>query len=292
MDTKSVPTSGDKPRLPTPKPGDRFGRLTVIGPAGFIERPKKKRGSNYIWHKPVYLCQCDCGNTCTVAHYHLAQGQTKSCGCLVDEHTKSLTKHGDKRSRYRSRLYVIWSGIIERCRNPRSPNWKNYGARGITICPEWEESYQTFKDWALSHGYKDGLTIDRIDNDGDYSPDNCRWVTAAEQARNRRTNRPITIGGETLLASDWARRIGAASSGIINQRLARGWSLEEACTTPSRPKETPVTINGTTKNVRGWAREIGVDDAAIHFWAKNHGKTLEEAVRHFRQTTHRLKARA
>lgn len=263
------------------KPEARFGRLTVIGDAGYIERPKKHKKNDkvYIWKEPLYLCRCDCGNTFTAAHYHLVQGHTRSCGCLVEEHTRSLTKHGDKRSHFRSRLYIIWTDMLDRCRNSKFPSWKYYGGRGIQVCDEWASSYEAFKEWALSHGYREDLTIDRIDNDGNYTPENCRWATAGQQAKNKRSNKTYTVGGKTMIKADWARSIGAATSHTIESRLRRGWDLERACTTPSKERERFIEIDGVTKNITGWAKDIGISIPSLYQWMRNHGEDLEDAIR-------------
>lgn len=153
--------------------GRRFGRLTVL----------EKNLSN-MYHSR-WDCLCDCGNTTTVYGSSLVQGKTRSCGCLIKDTMRAV--HGTHLESH-SRLHNIWSGMKERCFNPQSYNYKNYGGRGITVCDEWKDNYISFRDWALSHGYSPDLSIDRIDVNGVYEPDNCRWATMKEQQTNKRNS--------------------------------------------------------------------------------------------------------
>ena len=159
--------------------GQRFGRLVVVDKCG-----KDKNGKNTIW-----LCKCDCGGTTRATSTHLRNGHTQSCGCLAYEKrikggmdTRFTVKHNLSRTR----LYRIWSGMKSRCYNPNAPKYNLYGGRGIFICNEWLQDFKAFYDWAMLNGYDDKLTIDRIDNDKGYTSYNCRWVTIAEQNKNRR----------------------------------------------------------------------------------------------------------
>ena len=139
-------------------------------------------------------------------------------------------KHGDARNNHIARLNRIWRLMKNRCRNPNSEAYKNYGGRNVTVCDEWLD-YAAFKEWALSHGYRDDLTIDRINNDLGYCPENCRWITREQQQSNKRTNKYYTIGNETHYLNEWARIYGVSASAMIN-RMKRGWSAYDAITTP------------------------------------------------------------
>ena len=188
--------------------GKRFGRLIVIKYTGC----KKWR------------CQCDCGSVVDVLGVLLRNGHTKSCGCLRKDvaHT-SKTKHG----KYHARVYRTWASIVQRCCNSNYKDFKNYGARGITMCDEWKNDFQAFYDWAISNGYNDSLTIDRIDNNKGYEPSNCRWATKKQQSRNRRNVKQYTINGEKHCLSEWCEIIGLNYNNV-RQRVYKGWSIEKA----------------------------------------------------------------
>lgn len=159
--------------------GQRFGHLTVIGRA---ENRRSPSGSCCV----VWTCKCDCGNTKEVRANELRSGSTLSCGCYRKQ--KHLT-HGMRKTR----LYNIWSNMLQRCTNTRHPAFLDYGGRGINVCPEWSGSFESFEKWALANGYTDNLSIDRINNDLGYSPENCHWATPKQQACNRRPRRKAVI---------------------------------------------------------------------------------------------------
>lgn len=140
-----------------------------------------------------------------------------------------------KDGRKSTRLYRIYNNMKSRCYNSRFPSYKNYGGRGISICPEWLEDFIVFRDWAIDNGYRDDLSIDRIDNNGDYEPNNCRWVTPYVQSNNTRRNHYITLAGKTLTLKEWADHFGISEK-TVRDRIKRGWDIESALTVPSDPK--------------------------------------------------------
>lgn len=198
--------------------GLRYGKLVVI------EQTKSDK-----WGKSQWKCHCDCGNEATVSAGNLKSGGTISCGCFKKEllhETKEI--HGDTNNR----LYHIWCLMKARCANKNRPDFLNYGKRGISVCAEWS-NYPVFKKWALSNGYSDNLSIDRINNNGNYEPTNCRWATRKEQANNTRANHLLTFGNKTKTLAQWSEEIGIGP-GIIFSRLKRGWTTDHALTTPVR----------------------------------------------------------
>ena len=170
-----------------------FGRLRVV------ERNGSDRNGQAMW-----LCECKCGNTVVVSGGHLRSGHTKSCGCFAKE--AQLASHRTHGQRH-TRLYRIWANMKGRCLNPNVKEYKWYGGKGISVYPEWLD-FQSFYDWAMGNGYTDELTIDRIDSDGDYCPDNCQWITLAAQQSNRSNNRHLTYCGETHTIKVWAEKFG------------------------------------------------------------------------------------
>lgn len=156
------------------KKGTVFGRLTTATEA---EKISGRRAFN---------CKCECGNSTTVKLMNLKSGHTKSCGCLRTETSRDLlTTHGGRKDN----LYKVWSGMKARCNNKNHTSYERYGGRGIFVCKEWNSDYMLFREWSLLSGYKRGLQIDRINNDKEYSPDNCRWVTNQQNSFNRSGDR-------------------------------------------------------------------------------------------------------
>lgn len=204
--------------------GYQTGKLIVIG-----EAPSK-------YGQSMWLCQCECGNTCEHTGGSLRRNKVKSCGCVYrdkEERRKiahrsiAKTKHGD----CESRLYFVWLDIRRRCDSEYDISYPNYGGRGIKVCDEWNNDYLSFKEWAIANGYDENAkrgecTIDRIDVNGDYTPENCRWITMKEQCKNKRNTVRIIHNGEDKTISEWSEITGISRS-VIYARYRYGWSSDE-----------------------------------------------------------------
>ena len=199
--------------------GKRFGRLTVVS------RAENSKSGKTRWH-----CKCDCGNECVVHGDSLKSGNTKSCGCVRREynHNKATT-HGMSGTP----LFAVWWAMISRCKNPNNKSYKNYGGRGIRVCDEWTHSSKFF-EWAIKNGYAEGLTIERIDVNRGYEPNNCKWIPKEEQARNKTNNRMIEINGERKCLAQWCEEY-SVDYFMVHQRICKlGWSPEKALNTPKK----------------------------------------------------------
>lgn len=200
--------------------GEKFGRLTVIS-----------RAQNTSTGSARWNCACECGNTVTVDAGKLKSGHTKSCGCLRAEQNRTVAlKHG----MHNTRIHRIWMQMHARCNARSGNNYKWYAERGVKVCNEWSD-FQNFYQWSANNGYADDLSIDRIDVDGDYSPENCRWVDIITQANNKRNNFKIEYGGRTQTIPQWARET-SLPAGVIRYRILHGWTPEEALFTNVREK--------------------------------------------------------
>ena len=193
--------------------GKRYGSLVVLG---FSD--KRDKGN----HKYL-VCRCDCGNEKVISMTHVRSGASKSCGCGV---VKTTIKRSTTHNGTHTRIYHIWLGIRRRCYNPNDFSYRYYGARGIKMAEEWSD-FSTFREWSKTSGYSDNLTIERIDVNGDYCPSNCKWITLEEQARNKRTNRLVTINGVTKLMTDWLKDSNVSTTQVY-WRLRHGWDIESA----------------------------------------------------------------
>lgn len=193
--------------------GKKFGKLTAIKPVG-----KTKRGG-YSW-----LCKCDCGGEKVTSLLCLTNGNTTSCGCVITNTSHNMS---------RTRLYKIWTGMKMRCYTESHASYQNYGGRGIQVCDEWKNSFQSFADWAFATGYNENLTIDRKDNDKDYYPENCRWVPLEFQERNKKNSFYAEYDGKKIPVAILCDELNLPVQ-VIYHRIIRGATFEEAVTKPIR----------------------------------------------------------
>ncbi len=202
--------------------GKRFGRLLVLSES----KPASK------W-KTFVKCKCDCGAEKFIREDHIKSGRSKICGCLNREATlKSNSKHGGCRRSGHAPEFDVWVGMNSRCHNPSYPAFYRYGGRGISVCEKWHHSYANFIS-DMGRKPTPSHTIERLNNNGNYEPSNCKWATRKEQANNRRTNHFMTHAGKTLTASQWSEILGIHSLTLV-ARSKRGWSDEKTLTTPLR----------------------------------------------------------
>lgn len=209
--------------------GKRFGRLTVIDRAP--NRISKCGLPNVRWN-----CVCDCGNEVTVDGSSLRNGHTQSCGCYhLDRAIEANITHGDSHGGVcscKNRLYSVWCNMKSRCMNHNNKRYYRYGGRGITICKEWIDDYASFRQWSYDNGYQDNLTLDRVDNNEGYSPDNCRWVTYKDQANNTSRNVIIEYDGEEKTLMQWSEYLGISYNVLKSRIFQYDWSIERAFTEP------------------------------------------------------------
>jgi hypothetical protein len=245
--------------------GRRFGRWLVLAHHGWAQGAQPT----------TWLCRCDCGVERPVPTARLNNGMSRSCGCIK-------TVHGNAHTRE----YKIYKGMIQRCENPRNPNYKDYGRRGIFICSRWRESFETFlADVGLAPSTRH--TIDRFpDPDGPYSPDNTRWATPKEQANNRRRCIVLEYAGERHTVAEWAE-IKGVSWAVLHERLDRGWSVAEAIDTPlrtlndkRRPRKSGLILEhkGERLSIAQWARRIGINVSTLKTRLHRDGWSVAETL--------------
>jgi hypothetical protein len=193
--------------------GQRFGTLTVLSRAAGA-------------HEAKWLCRCDCGHERVYVGSKL-RGLAVACKC-------SGGKDKDGMASREPRLHSVWSNMKDRCTRPGNKAYANYGKRGIGVCQEWMLSFSEFCRWAKENGWREGLELDRKDNNGNYEPSNCRFVTQAVNCRNKRSNRMIAFGGKEKLLVEWAEETGVPMKVLNNRLNAYGWSVERALSTPHR----------------------------------------------------------
>ena len=247
--------------------GKRFGRLLVI-----------RRQGTSKHKKPLWLCVCDCGNYCIKESSLLLKGKTTSCGCYHKETVKGLF---ETHCMSKTRLHKLWLHVKERCFNKNSKAYKYYGGRGITVCDEWRDDFQAFYDWAMKNGYDETAprgqcTIDRIDVDGNYKPDNCRFVSEKTQANNKTNNVRLTHNGETHTLAEWSDILNINYQTLCG-RLQRGLSTDKVLSATVKNQKKYLYYKGQTKYYKEWAIEYGLSSEALRSRLKR-GWEIERAL--------------
>jgi hypothetical protein len=215
--------------------GNQYGRLIVLKEdVGFYYFSGK-----YQRMKRRVKCICNCGNYKTILLENLRSSHTKSCGCLKLEQLMERTAKHNLSSHV---LYDVWKAMKQRCFNHFNPAYKYYGGRGITVCKQWRDDFMSFYN-DMNVSYKKDLTIERINNNKEYSKENCKWATTTEQSRNKRNNRFITYKGESKILTDWAEYLNIKKSVLTNRLNKYSWSIEKAFETPARKKRLSKSNN-------------------------------------------------
>lgn len=246
--------------------GQRFGRLVVVS----VLTRKYGMGRSD--------CICDCGVRKIICDQHLVSEKTRSCGCFGrDQAALKNSKYGlmrvsDIRSMRTSVEYVTWSSMMERCGTKTHHAYHHYGGRGINVCEKWRKFSNFFTDMGRR---PNGMSLDRIDNNKGYSPENCRWSTMSEQCNNRRTNVVITVGGISKTLSQWSDQIGISGQSL-SARIKKGIPLELAVSVKPRPAAI-LTLNGVSKTIKAWSAELGIKLATI-YGRLHAGKSITEAL--------------
>jgi hypothetical protein len=218
--------------------GDRYGRLTIIQEIEGKSYLGIRCGRNIKRYVRRFECKCDCGNVTSVFLQDLRSNKTRSCGCLnLENSLKKLEGLSEKNITHgmsKTKEYRAWSHMVGRCMNEDDQSYHYYGGRGIKVCDKWLRFEGFWED--MKEGYSDQLTIDRIDNNGNYEKNNCRWVSMEEQSKNKRNNKSVTYNGETLIVADWSKRLGGNRSLVSSRINILGWNIEKAITTPRQIK--------------------------------------------------------
>lgn len=227
--------------------------------------------------KVFYKCLCDCGTTTIVSASALKSGNTKSCGCARGQMiSEKIRIHGESNTR----LFRIWIGIKNRCYNANEPSYKNYGGRGIGVCAAWLTNYEAFRDWAITNGYNENApygecTLDRIDVNGNYSPENCRWVNLKIQANNKTTSHFIDYRGERHTIAEWSTLLGVPKY-IIHDGLRAGKPFDEIVEGHHTTRHL-ITFRGETLPLRTWERRMGLGCKTLYHRIKK-GWSIEDAL--------------
>ena len=240
--------------------GQMFDRLTVMQESG-----KDTRGET------LWMCKCECGNIVNVLSSNLRTGHTKSCGCRRSDKGVGNYKHG----MYGTSIYEVWSAMIQRCTNEGHAYYYRYGGRGIKVCVRWLKFENFYKDMGDK---PDGFTLERINNNGDYCKDNCKWVTVKEQTHNRETTVNITFNGKTQCVAAWEDELGFKHGTLWMRIYKYNWPVEKAMTEPLKDvKRVPITVFGKTQSLTKHAKDHGLGLTTVQQRLSS-GLSIEEAL--------------
>lgn len=236
--------------------GKKYSRLTVVGLV-----PN---------HKALWLCKCDCGNEITVNTSLLESGHNKSCGCLNNEKRKLLPQYTTTHGKTNTRLYSVWRGIKDRCNNPNVEHYDRYGGRGIGVCDEWDNSFESFYEWAIGAGYNENLSgkeqsIDRIDVNKNYSPDNCRWIAQKYQARNVEKTAYITENGKEIPVVEFCENHKISDTKYVRRKVIKGQTASEILFDWNMIHNRPEQY----MTLKEAANHYNVSTLSIHHWVKD-----------------------
>ena len=204
--------------------GRKYGRLRVLSAAPDRILPSGKT-------ERMCLCKCDCGAIKTIRAASLKNGNTKSCGCYRSKCSSERMRARAVHGLGGTKIYRVWKCMIDRCQNPNNKSYKNYGLKGVKVCAEWQD-VAVFAEWAHKNGYKDGLTLERVNNNRGYCPDNCIWADRYVQNNHTSRNHLLTYVGKTQTMAQWSRELGISYSAIKTRINRRGWPVEVALATP------------------------------------------------------------
>lgn len=250
-------TIGDFVRIIS-REGDRYGRLVVLERAP----NKSKKDTNARW-----LCRCDCGMATIAYGQDLERDRTKSCGCLNAE---NRYQHGMSHKH----VYAVWQAMLQRCENPKSQSWGNYGCRGIFVCDEWHDFVKFYADMG---DRPKGYSLDRTNNDGPYSKENCQWVLMDQQANNKRNNRVIEFSGETKTLAEWAKQYGLEWSVLRSRIDYWKWPMEKALTEPMKETRS-YEFDGKKLTLRQWSVASGIGYETLSARVRKLKWTIDRAL--------------
>lgn len=245
--------------------GQKFGKLTVAEWAGKANLGVARKAMCDFW-----LCRCDCGKTTVAASRWIKHGNTTSCGCSHAKHKMTGT-----------RTWIVWTGMKGRCSNPKNEDYPRYGGRGISVCDRWKESFSDFYA-DMGDPPTKSHTLDRVNNELGYSPENCRWATRKEQNRNTRRNHWVEWRGESKTLAEWGEDPRLIELGITKfylcTRIWSGWTVERAMTAPAIVGK-PITHQGETLTMKEWSKRLGAKEANnIVSKRLRYGWTVEQSI--------------